>query len=597
MHQYFDPSFRESDYTSSFWDHLHKRQSHLFSRDNTLHIIRLTKSTIHQNNLDHLRASICDTIERLYASVDNYGFLAIVIDSTRAGDRALEWTLASDAILFAEKHREMPIPNSFFRWSQIQRETISHIPNIDQRAACFQSANEGFTYRDSFVLTLDNKVSRLLLLLQKNHRDETLIPCPTCRSTDVRGNSYPTIGVRSWECMNPLCPDRTKYNRGKRYSFRAILMQHAIDDPRNLIPNESVRHWTRDVAPDQGDAHLLETLVRHYSMYGDNVHVHNWPFTIAEVAGRRIQHHSLSLQRHSSTFGRRAFFRRYLVNSYRTPTVQFPNIGTDDFRVFIGDSSQVLRTIEANSVDGAVTSPPYYNARDYSKWPNIYCYLHKMYDVNRQVFRTLKSGAVYLYNIFDYFDNERIIALSAMGKKRIVLSAYTVDMFRKIGFVLLGCIVWDKGSIEGKRGYNAGNYSPYYQSPFNCWEHVLVFKKPHDAARTDGPNDELSLIGLEAASQVLEAQPVVKMIRGNNVHGHSAPFPDALPELLVSRMKPNSVVLDPFAGSLTTGRVAQRFGVRSVCIDSSAEYCRLGLRMWRQECADNSLAKSQMELF
>ena len=46
------------------------------------------------------------------------------------------------------------------------------------------------------------------------------------------------------------------------------------------------------------------------------------------------------------------------------------------------------------------------------------------------------------------------------------------------GFQVRGNIVWDKGDIEGKRGFNAGNFSPFYQAPFNCWEHVLVFRKP-----------------------------------------------------------------------------------------------------------------------
>ena len=597
MHRFFDPHFIEADYNESFWDQLHKRQPHLFSRDNALHVLRVTTSTIHANQLDHLRASISNAIEGLYKSVDNYGFLAIVIDSARLGHLAVEWTLASDAILFAEKHRETPISNAFFRWTRIQRETVSHIPTIDPDAARFDYANEGFTYRDSFVLTVDTKVSRLLIILQKNARDETLIPCPTCRSTEVRGNSYPAIGVRSWECMNVLCPDRSKYNRGKRYSFRGILMQHAINDPRNMISAASVQRWIRDVLTDPGDEDVIETLVRHYSMYGDTVHLHNWPSIGRDRAGRRIQHHRLSVREHSHAFWNGPFFRRYLVKTTYRPTARSPNLGTDDFGVFVGDASDTLRTFGRDAFDGAVTSPPYYNAREYSHWPNVYCYLNKMYDVNLQVYRTLTPGALYLYNIFDYFDNECTMAFSAMGKKRIMLSAYTAHMFRMIGFDLLGVIVWDKGDIEGKRGYNAGNFSPYYQSPFNCWEHVLVFRKPDQAGRKDGTTAALPPNRLEAASQVLRAQPVIKMIRGSNVHGHSAPFPDALPELLISRMRPNSVVLDPFAGSLTTGRVAQRFGVRSVCIDTSAEYCRLGIELWRQERADEALRGSQMELF
>lgn len=38
--------------------------------------------------------------------------------------------------------------------------------------------------------------------LRKNMRDERIVPCPTCRSNNVRGNSYPVLGVKSWECNN-----------------------------------------------------------------------------------------------------------------------------------------------------------------------------------------------------------------------------------------------------------------------------------------------------------------------------------------------------------------------------------------------------------
>ena len=594
MHEFFDPHYEDSEYVESFWDQLHLRSPHLFSRKNALHIVRLQRDKM--LHTASIRASISHTIERLYHVVDNYGFLALVIDSVRVGEVAFEWLLASEAVLFAEKHREIALKSGYFRWKRVERETLSHIPLLKPEAARFDIANEGFTYRDCFVLTVNNSVSRLVVILQKNHRDETPIPCPTCRSTEVQGNSYPMLGVRSWECRNVLCPDRSKYNRGKRYSFRALVMQHAIEDPRNEIPGSSIRRWLRDVLSDHGDNELANMLVRHYSMYGDVVHVHNWSAVRRLDTDRRIEHHQLAISGTPHSFWHGRFFQRYLVDVNKTAA--YPsNIGHDDFKVLVGDAADVLRGFVEGAFDGAVTSPPYYNARQYSQWPNVYCYLHDMYDVNRQVYRTLKPGSLYLYNIFDYFDNERTIVFSAMGQRRMLLSAYTVHMFQYIGFRLIGNIVWDKGDIEGKRGYNSGNLSPYYQSPFNCWEHVLAFRKPEREPSNNDAIIRYRSSELEAVSEVLRVRPVVKMVRGDNVHGHSAPFPDALPELLISHMHPNTVVLDPFAGSLTTGRVAQRCGVRSVCIDRSEKYCKLGLRLWREEQAADASRHSQLELF
>ena len=108
------------------------------------------------------------------------------------------------------------------------------------------------------------------------------------------------------------------------------------------------------------------------------------------------------------------------------------------------------------------------------------------------------------------------MVFSAMGKKRMILGAYIVRLFEELGFELRGNVVWDKGEIEGKRNFNQGNHSPYYQAPFNCWEHIYVFAKPGGERPPQFPT-------------ILKARPVFKMVNGENVLGHSAPFPPEIP--------------------------------------------------------------------
>jgi DNA modification methylase len=596
MHRFFDPKFDDHGYRESFWDQLHVRSPHLFSRDNALHVARLSGDAIAKlKTYEELRGATSHLVERLYTNINNYGFFAVLVEPLQLDGRSVEWEVAADLTLFGEKHRELPLKKSYFRWERVRDETRGYIAALDVEAARFELVNEGLTYRDCFVLSdADGNVERLLLVFQKNERDESSVPCPTCRSAEVQGNSYPSLGVRSWECNNVLCPDRSKYNRGKRYAFRGLAMQQAIDDDHNEIPIDSVRRWTRDVLIDVSDREIAEMLIRHYSMHGDTIHVHGWPTFDSAGLGRTIQHHALQLESRGHAFWGGPFFRRYVATP-ATSTAPLRNLGDEEFQVLLGDSAAVLRGLPPAIFDGAVTSPPYYNARDYAQWPNMYCHLHDMLAINTEVFRTLKPGALYLYNVFDYFDNENTIVFSAMGKRRMVLSAYTVDLFRRIGFDLIGNVVWDKGDIEGKRGFNAGNFSPYYQAPFNCWEHVLVFRKPaRNGAKSNG---KLQDNGTQLVGRVLRQQPVMKMVRGENVHGHTAPFPDELPELLVSRLNRGDVVLDPFGGSLTTGRVAERYGVRSVCIERSEEYCQLGLRM-RDATKTAALAeRAQLLLF
>lgn len=573
MHRFFDPHFDEVNYQSSFWNEIQARAPKLFRRDEAVHLLVVEPAWAEQfNSLQSLKDALLCRVRQSYQALNNYGFLLALVQPITVDNRDISWELSADIAIFGEKHIEQPLDRAYFRHERIKSETLTHTPTIDPKIAHFELANEGFTYRDCFVLRrTGSEGMEQLLVLQKNHRDETVVPCPTCRSTEVEGNSYTSLGVKSWECRNPLCPDRSKYNRGKRYSFRGLSMQEAIDDERNDIPTEFVRKWRRDVVEITSHSEIVELMVRHYSIWGDQIRCYGSMIDHQDtVLGRSLHWEKMPCAGTGegvAWFDNAAFFKRFGIPSEVMPNAGI-QLGDDIFQVKCGDSRKVLKTLNKDSIDGAVTSPPYYNARDYSQWPNMYCYLQDMFEVNTEVFRTLKPGAFYFYNIFDYFDNENITAFSAMGQKRVTLSAYTIDLFRRIGFDCVGNIVWDKGEIEGKRGFNAGNFAPFYQSPFNCWEHILIFQKPGINSRSFG------------GSRVLKAKPVIKMIRGKNIHGHSAPYPEEIPKLCVDLLPPGAVVLDPFGGSLTTGRVAANAGRRAICIEQSRDYCDLGLSIY-----------------
>ena len=577
LHEFNDPNFDSGVYSTSFWLHLKRLRPELYSRDRTLDVIRVHQE-IPAKTYSDVRHLLLHLVRDSYTNLTNFGHLAIWIDAITRGNRSITWELASDIMLFAEKHEIVHTDQGYFRPKIIEKDTIAAIPNIDVHGAKFSFANEGFTYRDTFVCP-PSTASRcgeeaLLLLFQKNRRDETLVPCPACRSHNVRGNSYSSLGVRSWECCNSLCPDRSKYNRGKRYSFKTLLAQVAIKDQRNDIPAESVRSWMRDVQAGRQFPDALEMLVAHYTLHDDIVHVFSMDDTPEQILGRKIEKHSLDTMAapSDSFFSDNPWFCRYIqtrkLNSSRGPGNASGTAG--NIEIVHGDSFEILESYDPETIDGAVTSPPYYNAREYAQWTNIYSYLHDMYNIACQLYRVLRAGSFYLYNIFDHFDNERSAVYSAMGDKRLILSAYTVDLFRRAGFVLLGNVTWDKGHIEGRRGFNAGNFSPYYQSPFNCWEHILIFWKPDDDI-VSGASRITSL------PSILREPPVLKMVRGENTHGHTAPFPEAVPRLLASLLPANPTVVDPFGGSATTGRALKMVASKVVCIELNGEYCRLAL--------------------
>ena len=521
-------------------------------------------------------------LESEYSALDNHGHLAVLIDMSGCGERK-GWELAADLTLFGERFQQESLDKLYFRSKDIAAETQASVPGIDPLQARFDLAFDGFTYRDLFVLH-DNQmnVRRTVILFQKNQRDETLLPCPACRSTNVEGNSYPSLGVRSWECRNVLCPERSIYNRGKRYSFKALIYQEAIETPGNEIPIESVRRWRRDVAPWQGDADVIEMLVRHYSMSGDVVVLLGGLDQPIQSLGRKFSSLEVEPRRGTARFWTSPFFARYLPRvSGQSPVVERMreldvSSQCDSWTILHGDSAVVLQDVPSDTFDRAITSPPYFNAREYSQWSNLYCYLNEMFKLHLEVYRTLKPGAIYAFNIFDYFDNERTITFSAMGDKRIALSALFVDLFRRIGFAVCGNLVWDKGDVEGKRSFNRGNYSPFYQAPLNCWEHVLLFQKPaaDDQAAT------------AVSNRVLRIKPVYKMVRGENRHGHSAPYPIELPKAIAADLPKGALVLDPFGGSGTTARAALDLDLRAALVECDLNYCALSEKLTKDHEID-----------
>lgn len=577
-HSINNPLDRDQHYEPDFWKHLHRNFPKLFSRDRTLEVRKVAPTEL-DGDYSKLVNRIAGEVRLAFESIANHGTYAVLIPSDSTGHSGKQWQLFGDAVLYGEKHHASELKQGYFRWQQIKQACDAHIPNIDDAGARFQELNFGFQYLDCFVIG-DGPEQSILVLMQKHVADETLIPCPACRSHDVQGNSYSSLGVKSWECNNQFCPDRSKFNRGKRYSFLQLLKQEAIADNENLIPGVHVKAWVRDVQPRRTDSEVIEFLLRHYSLAGDTVYVRGFEGDgVVDLLGRTVRHEAVpkKISKDFDQFLKSPLFARYLVNREATSSTKFRDEGVGFAKALQGDSFEVLAAVADCTFEGAVTSPPYYNAREYSQWANIYTYLYDMYNIARQVYRVLKPGGVYLFNIFDYFDNENTISLSAMGDKRMILGPYMLDIFRRIGFECMGNIVWDKGEIEGKRGFNGGNFSPYYQAPFNCWEHILVLARPGvEPLAGDFP-------------RVLRMQPVIKMVRGENRHGHTAPFPDGIPQLLIDRLPQGAAVLDPFGGSMTTGRVANRAGLSSLCVERDPQYFDLGIEMLKDGLNSNTL--------
>ena len=277
----------------------------------------------------------------------------------------------------------------------------------------------------------------------------------------------------------------------------------------------------------------------------------------------------------------------------------------------------VLQQLKTESIHCMITSPPYYNVRDYAQWNNINDYLNDMETIIRECYRVLDNHRVFVFNVGDVFDNDNLTTTSTWGKRRLPLGAYFITLFEKVGFTFVDDIIWDKGEVQSQRHKNGDKPFPFFQYPMNCYEHILVFHKHrNDNTRYPCPvcgclmvnGNAYSEIGIKswecknkdcfersAANRgkrfsaktyftqntklnnentidkdfiyswrrdIKKINPVIKInSKGENLLGHTAPFPREIPEFAIQMFSyKNEIVLDPFSGIGTSLRTAGELG-------------------------------------
>lgn len=174
--------------------------------------------------------------------------------------------------------------------------------------------------------------------------------------------TYPSIGVKSWECQNPICPERSAFDRGKRFSVAALVKQKAIHSEVDQIPESSLRQWKLDVVRGANQEAILEMLVRHFTLHGDKILLVNGTCGEQKLAGRIIVSEEF-LERFEEKeilqrFGRSAFFKRFMLERQNSEhqAIQKVATGITEARIVCGDCFAALSAEAENSLDGAVTS-------------------------------------------------------------------------------------------------------------------------------------------------------------------------------------------------------------------------------------------------
>jgi DNA modification methylase len=471
----------------------------------------------------------------------------------------------------------------------------------------FKKVHNGFQFIDCLILRsnddfknseeinfIENK-NELLLVFSKHEIDDRKIPCPICASLKISGNSYPSVGIKSWECKNDLCSERSKSNRGKRYSSRSNDMQTGVSSVHkdNLISKDLISKWRKDIISESSSKTLFEMLIKYFSYKEGNILLLNFISNSYEISQELYKSRNIEFKKINEkypnfkadinyflSFNNSEFLSKFIYNNVGITSKKSKLIEIDDYKIINSDCLMYLRTLPENSISHMVTSPPYYNAREYSQWKNLYNYLNDMYKICIASYDSIKPGGIFFYNIGDIFDNPNTIVKSKMGERRLALGAYLILLFKSAGFELLDNIIWDKGETQSNRHKNDGNFTPYYQRPANCYEHMFIFKKPGKISISNKPI---------LKNNIQKFSPVIKInSKGENLYGHTAPYPPELPLISIkSFSNEEDIVFDPFLGSGTTIYTAVLNNRKGLGTEMDKEYFELSKNNIKKKINEN----------
>ena len=127
--------------------------------------------------------------------------------------------------------------------------------------------------------------------------------------------------------------------------------------------------------------------------------------------------------------------------------------------------------------------------------------------------------------------------------------------------------------VASKRIVWGGNY--FSLAPTRCF---LVWDKQNDGR--DFADCEMAWTNIDAVARIFRRRPM--NMDGGKVHPTQKPL--ALMNWCIGLAGDVQTILDPFAGSCTTGRAAKDLGRKCVCIEREERYCEIGAKRMQQEC-------------
>ena len=261
-------------------------------------------------------------------------------------------------------------------------------------------------------------------------------------------------------------------------------------------------------------------------------------------------------------------------------------------KIIIGDSRNMAE-IKNDSVQLIITSPPYWQIKDYGDKKQIGFndnyeeYINNLNQVWSESHRILNSGCRLCVNIGDQFAR----AITYGRYKIIPIRTEIIKFCESIGFDYMGAIIWQKmTNMKTSGGASVMGSYPYPRNGHIAidYEFILLFKKLgkalNNVTRTVKDNSKLSN---EEWCKYFTGHWNFSGEKQNS--GHIAMFPEELPRRLIKMFSfVGENILDPFLGSGTTSKVARELKRNSIGYEINKNFLPV---------IENKIGKNKLSLF
>lgn len=243
-------------------------------------------------------------------------------------------------------------------------------------------------------------------------------------------------------------------------------------------------------------------------------------------------------------------------------------------KIVFGDSRK-LNEIADKSVQLIITSPPYWQLKDYGSADQIGFndsyeeYINNLNLVWKECNRILADGCRLCINIGDQFARSVYY-----GRYKVIpIRTEIIRFCEALGMDYMGAIIWQKTTTMNTSGGGAimGSF-PYPRNGIlkMDYEFILIFKKLGNAPKPTKEQKEKSVITKEEWNQYFSSH---WNFNGVKQLQHIAMFPEELPKRLIKMFSfADETVFDPFAGSGTTSLAAMHLGRNSIGYELNKDF-------------------------